>query len=155
MKVLTPGYFARQDTRTPVKYATISMVVNLVLNLALIVPLAHVGPPLATAIASTVNVALLYRTLRKRGHFVPDARLKRRAWRLALAALLMGAVLWALQGLLTPYTHGTWTVRFAALTVLVGGGAAVYFAATFLLRAFTRDDLRFLRRKRAAPTESE
>ena len=131
------------------------MVVNLVLNLALIVPLAHVGPPLATAIASTVNVALLYRTLVKRGHFAPDGRLKRRVWRLALAALLMGAVLWALQGYMAPYTHGTWTVRFAALTVLVGGGAAVYFAATLLFGAFTRADLRLLfRRKRAAPTES-
>ena len=155
VKVLTPGYYARHDTRTPVRYATISMVVNLVLNLALIVPLAHVGPPLATAIASTINVAMLYRTLRKRGHFVPDARLKRRVWRLALAALLMGAVLWALQGLLTPYTHGTWTVRFAALTVLVGGGAMVYFAATLLFGAFSRDDLRLLfRRKRAAQPES-
>jgi putative peptidoglycan lipid II flippase len=155
VKVLTPGYYARHDTRTPVKYATISVVVNLVLNLALIVPLAHMGPPLATAIASTVNVAMLYRTLVKRGHFAPDARLKRRSWRLALAALAMGAVLWTLQGQLAPYTHGTWPVRFAALTVLVGGGAAVYFLATLLLRAFTRDDLRLLRRKRAAPTESD
>jgi len=154
VKVLTPGFYARHDTRTPVKYATISMVVNLALNLALIVPLAHMGPPLATAIASTVNVWMLYATLRKRGHFAPDARLKRRAWRLALAALAMGAVLWTLQGLLTPYTHGTWTVRLAALAALVGGGALVYFAATLLLGAFTRDDLRLFRRKRAAPIES-
>ena len=72
-----------------------------------------------------------------------------------VAALAMGAVLWALQGLLTPYTHGTWIIRFAALSVLVGGGAGVYFIATLLLRAFTRDDLRLLRRKRAAPTESD
>ncbi len=64
VKVLTPGYYARADTKTPVRYATISMVVNLVLNLALIVPLKHMGPPLATALASTVNVAMLYRTLR-------------------------------------------------------------------------------------------
>jgi putative peptidoglycan lipid II flippase len=150
VKVLTPGFYARHDTRTPVRYAVISMLVNLALNLALIVPLAHMGPPLATAIASTVNVAMLYRTLRRRGHFAPDARLKRRIGRLALAALLMGAVLWALQGLLAPYTHGTWPVRFAALAALVAGGALVYAAATFLLGAFGRDDLAFLRRKRAA-----
>ncbi len=150
VKVLTPGFFARQDTRTPVRYATISMVVNLALNLALIVPLAHIGPPLATAIASTINVAMLYRTLVKRGHFVPDARLKRRAWRLALASLAMGAALWAAQDLLTPYVHGSWLVRCTALAILVSAGALVYGAATLALGAFTRDDLKLLLRRRAA-----
>ncbi|MDQ2878510.1 MAG: murein biosynthesis integral membrane protein MurJ [Pseudomonadota bacterium] len=150
VKVLTPGYYARADTRTPVRYATISMAVNLALNLALIVPLKHMGPPLATALASSVNVFLLYRTLRKRGHFVPDARLRRRAWRLALAALAMGGMLWLLEGYLTPYTHGGWLIRTAAMAVLVAAGGVVYAVATFVLGAFTRDDLAFLRRKRAA-----
>lgn len=149
IKVLTPGYYARQDTKTPVRYATISMVVNLVLNLALIVPLEHMGPPLATAIASTVNVWLLYRTLAQRGHFVADARLKRRAVRLTLAALLMGAVMWFAQGLFMPWVHGTWTVRILVLTALVTSGALVYGLATVLLGAFTRDDIKvFFRRKR-------
>ena len=150
IKVLTPGFYARSDTKTPVRYAMISMAVNLVLNLALILPLQHMGPPLATALASTVNTYLLYRTLRKRGHFEPDARLRRRAWRLALAALAMGIILWLLEGLLTPYTHGSWAVRTAAMLVLVGAGAVVYAIATFVLGAFTRDDLTFLRRGRAA-----
>ncbi len=148
VKVLTPGFYARQDTRTPVRFAMLSMLVNLGLNLALIVPLQHMGPPLATAIASTVNVALLYYTLRKRGHFEPDARLRRRAPRLALAALAMGGVLWAAQGQLTPYVHGFWWVRCIALALLVSAGGLVYGVATFVLEAFTRDDLQFLRRKR-------
>ncbi len=149
VKVLTPGYYARSDTKTPVRYATASMAVNLVLNLALIVPLAHMGPPLATAIASTVNVALLYRTLRTRGQFVPDARLRRRIWRLALAALAMGGVLWLLQDHFMPYTHGTWFVRGAAMAILVGAGGLVYAIAAFALRAFSLGDLRsfFSRRK--------
>ncbi len=150
IKVLTPGFYARSDTKTPVRFATISMVVNLVLNLALIVPLRHMGPPLATALASSVNTFLLYRTLRQRGHFTPDARLRRRAWRLALAALAMGAVLWLLEGLLAPYTHGSWLVRTGAMVVLVATGGVVYAIATFALGAFTRDDLTFLRRRRAA-----
>jgi putative peptidoglycan lipid II flippase len=150
VKVLTPGFYARQDTRTPVRYAVISMVVNLALNVALIYPLRHMGPPLATAIASTVNVWLLYATLRKRGHFLPDARLKRRWWRLALAALAMGAVIWFLQPYLMPYVHGTWLVRIAAMAALVGAGALVYAVATFALGAFSRDDLQFLRRRRAS-----
>jgi len=150
VKVLTPGYYARSDTRTPVRYATMSMGVNLLLNLAFIVPLKHIGPPLATALASTVNVLLLYRTLRLRGHFEPDARLRRRAWRLAAAALAMGVILWLLQDLLMPYTHGSWAVRTGAMVVLVGAGCIVYAVASFVLGAFTRDDLAFLRRKRAA-----
>jgi putative peptidoglycan lipid II flippase len=149
VKVLTPGFYARADTKTPVRYATISMVVNLVLNLVLILPLKHMGPPLATALASTVNTALLYHALVKRGHFAPDARLRHRAWRLAAAALVMGLVLWLLQGLLTPYTHGSWLVRTGAMVVLVGAGGMVYALATFALGAFTRADLAFLRRRRA------
>jgi putative peptidoglycan lipid II flippase len=149
VKVLTPGYYARADTRTPVRYATISMAVNLVLNLAFIVPLKHMGPPLATALASTVNVFMLYRTLRVRGHFEPDPRLRRRAWRLALAAVAMGGILWLLQGFLTPYIHGSWVIRTVAMLALVGAGCFVYAVATFVLGAFTRADLAFLRRKRA------
>ncbi|WP_408591735.1 murein biosynthesis integral membrane protein MurJ [Novosphingobium sp.] len=148
VKVLTPGFYARQDTKTPVRYATASMVVNLVGNLLLIVPLQHMGPPLATAIASSVNVGLLYATLVKRGHFVADAQLRRRAPRLALAALAMGGVLWLTQGVLTPYVHGSWPVRFAALVALVSAGMVVYGLATVLLGAFSQDDLRLLVRRR-------
>ena len=152
VKVLTPGYYARQDTVTPVRYATISMAVNLVLNLALILPLQHIGPPLATAIASTVNVLMLYRTLAARGQFTLDARLKRRVPRLALAALAMGAVLWAGQGLLMPYVHGTWFVRFLTLAVLVSAGGLVYGLSAILLGAFSKADLQLLlRRKRTTP----
>jgi len=151
VKVLTPGFYARQDTKTPVRYAMISMVVNLVGNLALIVPLRHMGPPLATAIASTVNVAMLYRTLVARGHFTADARLRRRAPRLLLAALAMGVVLWFGQGLLMPYVHGTWPVRFAALAVLVSAGMVVYGLATLVMGAFSKDDIAFLLRRRRSP----
>ncbi len=148
VKVLTPGFYARQDTRTPVRFAMISMGVNLVGNLILILPLQHMGPPLATAIASTVNVWMLYRTLVKRGHFVADARLKRRVWRLALAALAMGGVLWLGQGLVTPYVQGTWIVRLAAMAALVTSGVVVYGLATVVLGAFSKDDLKLLLRRR-------
>ena len=148
VKVLTPAYYARQDTRTPVRYGMIAVAVNLIANLALIVPLQHMGPPLATALASTVNVFLLYRTLRQREDFVPDARLKRRGWRLALAAVLMGGALWAVQDRMMPFVAGFWWQRGFALAVLVGAGALVYGAATMLLGAFTRADVAtFFRRK--------
>lgn len=150
VKVLTPGFYARDDTRTPVRYATVSMAVNLALNLALIVPLAHVGPPLATAIASTANVWLLWRALGRRGHFVADARLRRRAPRLLAAALLMGVVMGLALDLFSPYTTGSSLERWGAMFALVTSGALVYFAATFLFGAFRVAELRsLLRRKKA------
>ena len=59
IKVLVPGYFARQDTRTPVRIAILCLVVNVALNLALMGPLAHVGIALATTLAGWLNVGLL------------------------------------------------------------------------------------------------
>jgi putative peptidoglycan lipid II flippase len=153
VKVLTPGFYARQDTRTPVRFAMQSMVVNLVGNLILIPTIAHIGPPLATAIASTVNVLMLYVTLRRRGHFVPDARLRRRAPRLALAALAMGGVLYLCQGWLMPYVHAGWVVRIVSMGALVSAGALVYALAAILLGAFSRDDLQLLLRRRTSPTK--
>jgi len=107
VKVLTPGYYARQDTKTPVRYAVQSVGVNLAGNLILIPTLGrygfgHVGPPLATALASSLNVWMLYHTLRKRGHFHSDAQLRRRVPRLAVAALLMGGMLFWLGPAIDP-----------------------------------------------------
>ncbi|WP_342657481.1 murein biosynthesis integral membrane protein MurJ [Sphingomonas sp. NY01] len=144
VKVLTPGYYARSDTKTPVRYATWSMLVNLGLNLAFIRPLGHMGPPLATAIASTVNVALLYRTLARRGQFVADPQLRRRTPRLIVAALLMGATMWLLNDLFQPYVTGSSLQRWGALIILVGTGVLVYAAASFATGAFRVAELRKL-----------
>ncbi|WP_114228963.1 MULTISPECIES: murein biosynthesis integral membrane protein MurJ [Sphingomonas] len=154
VKVLTPGYYARHDTRTPVRYAIQSVVVNLVANIILIPVLAqygygHVGPPLATALSSTVNVALLYLTLVRRGHFVADAQLKRRIPRLALAAILMGLALWGFDQLLDPWLTGRLLARYGALIVLVAGGAAVYALACFVTGAFVLGDVKLLLRRRS------
>ncbi|MBX3594401.1 murein biosynthesis integral membrane protein MurJ [Sphingomonas sp.] len=150
VKVLTPGFYARSDTKTPMRFATISIAVNLLLNLALIVPLQHMGPPLATAIASWVNVGLLYRALRRRGHFHPDAQLSRRAWRLVGAALAMGAVMFFLNDRFAPYTTGSWTVRTLAMLALVGAGCVVYAVACLGTGAVRIGDLRALLRRRPA-----
>lgn len=150
VKVLTPGCYARGDTATPVRYAMLSIGVNILGNLLLIPLIGHIGPPLATALASTVNVAMLYRTLDARGHFVADAQVRRRVPRLVLAALLMGGTLVAFQRLLDPYLGGAMIVRYAALGVLVGGGSAVYVLACFITGAYRIADLRALMRRSAA-----
>lgn len=158
VKVLTPGFYARADTRTPVRFAMISVGVNLVGNLILIPTLGqfgfgHVGPPLATALASCINTAMLYRALKARGHFEADARLKRRIPRLAIASLLMGGVLFLLAPLAWPYLAGTILSRAIALMVLTGGGAAIYVIACFVTGAYRVSDLRTLISRRAATTK--
>ena len=150
VKVLTPGFYARHDTKTPVKFATWSIIVNLALNLALIVPLQQIAPALATAIASWVNVALLYRGLRKRGHFIPDSQLFKRTLRLTLAAVLMGVAIWLAGDVLAPYTTGDRLTRTLAMIALVSGGALVYLIAAFGLRAYRISDIKALVRRRPA-----
>jgi putative peptidoglycan lipid II flippase len=150
VKVLTPGYYARQDTRTPVRYAIWSVGVNIVANIILIPLIGHVGPPLATALASTVNVWMLYRTLHARGHFEADAQLRRRVPRLVLAALLMGVALFAFDRLLDPYLNGHIVERYVALGILVGAGCAIYGVACFVTGAFRFSDLKALIRRRSS-----
>jgi putative peptidoglycan lipid II flippase len=156
VKVLTPGYYARHDTKTPVRYAIQSVGVNLAGNLVLIPLLGqfgygHVGPPLATALSSTANVWFLYSTLAKRGYFVADAQLKRRIPRLALASVLMGIAIFGVAKLLDPWLTARIWERYLALVVLVGAGVAVYGVACFVTRAFVLDDLKTLMRRRARP----
>ena len=148
IKVLTPGFYGRQDTRTPVKLALISMVVNLIGNLILIGPLKISGVAVSTAIAAWVNVALLYWALRRRGHLAMDARLKHKSVRIILASLLMGAVLFKLNGLVDPHLGHGMTEHVLWLTVLIVGGGAVYVGAGALLGAFSVRELKaqFLRR---------
>jgi putative peptidoglycan lipid II flippase len=151
VKVLTPGYYARHDTKTPMRFAMISIAVNLALNIALILPLRHVGPPLATALASTVNVWMLYHTLKKRGHFEADSRLRRRVPRLAIASVVMGAALYWAAPMVDPYLTGSIVRRAAGLLALVTAGGAVYGLACFLTGAFVLNDLKLmLRRSREA-----
>ena len=154
IKVLTPGYHARSDMKTPLKFALVSIAVNIALNLALIWPLEHVGPPLATAIAAWVNVTLLWLTLRKRGQFELDRRLAGHAARLALAALLMAAALFAALPWIRPLLAGNFEHRVTGLALLVGGGIIVYAVAVFVTRAYSLAELRaFFRRNPKGKTD--
>ena len=153
VKVLTPGYYARHDTKTPVRYAVQSVGVNLVGNLILIPVLGrygygHVGPPLATAVASTVNVWMLYRTLQKRGHFETRRAASPASTAAGNCRADDGRALFWLAPAVDPYLTGSILRRGAGLVVLVGGGAAVYAIACFLTGAFVLDDLKLLLKRR-------
>ncbi len=155
IKVLTPGFYARSDTKTPLRLALWSMLVNLIGNLILIWPLAHIGVGVATAISAWVNVALLWFTLRKRGHIEVDARLRQKAWRIVLAATAMGIALWLGNELIDGQLGtGLWR-RVAVLSVLVSAGGAVYALAILLLGAYRLSELKtLLRRRTPASTDN-
>ncbi|WP_149539245.1 murein biosynthesis integral membrane protein MurJ [Siccirubricoccus phaeus] len=151
VKIFAPGFFARGDTATPVKVGLFAVALNLALNLLLTHWLAHIGVALATALSAWANAATLGWLLWRRGQFLADRRLRARAPRLLLASLLMGVVLAGLAEALFPAPHA-W--RYLALAVLVGAGAAAYFAAAFALRALEWQELLALlrrRRRRARP----
>ena len=154
IKVLTPGFYARQDTKTPVRLAIASMLVNLGLNLYFILYLHQgvVSIAISTAIAAWVNVILLYVVLHKRGQFRFDARFINKAWRILLAALAMGIALWFANPFFAPYVTGGLLQRIIVLTVLVGSGMAVYILASFLFRAYTLGELKAAFRRKPAPT---
>ena len=149
IKVLTPGFYARADTRTPVRIAMLAMLVNLLLNLILIWPLAHVGLALSTAISAWVNAILLYGTLRRRDHFAIDARLKRTGLRLVAATVAMSVAIFLLNPWIDPWTGRSLIERSVALLVLIVVGMGVYFGLVFGLGAYSLATLKGqLRRKR-------
>jgi putative peptidoglycan lipid II flippase len=137
IKVLTPGFHARGDTRTPMRIALIAIGANLVGNLTLIWGLGHVGIALATALAAWLNVALLWAVLHRRGDYRADDGLRRTAPRMLLAGALMAALLAFAAPALMPWAEGATLERLGALLLLVGGGVAVYFGAGLLLGAYS------------------
>ncbi len=147
IKVLTPGYFARHDTKTPVKIAILCLAINVALNIALMGPLAHVGIALATTIAGWVNALLLARGLMRRGFLAPDDRLKRRTVRMVIATALMAGALWLVHWGLGELTELGQGLRVAVLAALVVTGLATYAAAGRIVGAFAFSDLRPLLRR--------
>ena len=153
VKVLTPGYFARKDTVSPVRIAVLCMAVNLVLNLILMGPLKHTGLALATAIAAWLNAVLLLRGLGSRGFLRLDDRLRARLPRILGASAVMALGLWlAARWLKAPLGAGT-TERIAALAVLIAGGLALYAVCAHLLGAARLGEVTALRRGRSPPRD--
>jgi len=149
IKVLAPGFFAREDTMTPVRIAVVCVVLNIALSLALIQFIAHAGIALATAIAAWVNAALLAGVLHRRGHHGIDERLRARLPRIVLSAAGMAAALVGAMTLTGDAFSGAVEIRIAALAGLIGLGLAVYAALAVLTGAARPADLKqAVRRKR-------
>ncbi|MDE0856209.1 MAG: murein biosynthesis integral membrane protein MurJ, partial [Nevskia sp.] len=135
VKVLVPGFYARQETRLPVRYAMIGLFVGMGASLSLFALVrwlhfgaAHVVLALSTSLTAWINSILLLRRLRRDGIYQPAPGWARFMLRLALANLAMGAVLVYLAGGLDGWlAAGTW-VRAWRITAVVLAGAAAYFA---------------------------
>ncbi|RMF96498.1 MAG: murein biosynthesis integral membrane protein MurJ [Gammaproteobacteria bacterium] len=154
VKVLAPGFFARQDTRTPVRIGVLALLVNMGLNLLLVLPWLHFGLPgphaglaCATSLAAFLNAGLLWRGLVRDGAWRRTPGWGRFLAQVLVAAGLMGGVLvwllpdtpaWLAAGLLE---------RCAWLAAAVAGGAALYALA--LLLAGVRPGQLLLRRRQA------
>lgn len=143
VKVLTPSFYAREDTLTPVLVAVVALVTNVILNLILMRLLGHVGIALSTSLASWLNAAILAVILHRRGLFRVDRRLALKLPGMFLATGLMGASLWALGLGIESYGHATSDLeRIAHLVLLVVGGSVTYIASIFVLRVTSVNELK-------------
>jgi len=133
IKAFTPGYFAREDTRTPMVFAAISVVVNLSVALSLFRSMGAAGIATASAIAGWVNALLLLAVLIWRGHWGRDMALLTRIPRLVIAAAVMAGALWFAVRRFAAELGAASPLATQALTlgVLVAAAAAIYFAVAF------------------------
>ncbi len=139
-KVLLPAFFARQDTRTPMRAAVITVVANVLLTVVIVTPLwmnnvpaAHAGIALATALAGMLNAALLWRYLRKLGIYEPQP-----GWGWWMVRIMIGLVAMAASVLAVREYVGSWIAlatlwRWLWLLAAVGAGALTYAAVLVML----------------------
>ena len=144
-KILQPLYFAREDTRTPFRFAVNSMIVNAVVAVGMMPLIGFLAAALGTTVAAWVMVGQLWWGTRRMGlaaHL--DDRLRSRVVRVALSSALMAAFLWVLRRWLAQDGEGD----IPDLAILVFGGAAAYFALSFLPGAISPAELRANVRRR-------
>ncbi|MCG7513407.1 murein biosynthesis integral membrane protein MurJ [Vibrio sp. MMH1-50] len=139
IKVLAPGYYSRQDTKTPVKYGIIAMLTNMVFNAIFAYFYGYVGLAIATALSAFVNMALLYRGLHIAGVYQVTKRTVLFIIRLMIAgAAMVAAILWQLEDM-SVWLDWSFAHRSGVLGMLIALGAGVYLAVVFLLGVRLKD----------------
>lgn len=134
VKVLAPGFYSRQDTKTPVKIGIISIFANMLLNVLIVLPWflsgtagAHAGLALATALAGYVNAGLLFYTLYKEGIFAAQGGWAKHLLRIAAAASVMGSLVWFAMPEAIWWQTASTLLRLSALGGLIALSIASYF----------------------------
>jgi putative peptidoglycan lipid II flippase len=131
VKILVPAFSARQDLRTPVRYGVYCVLTNMVLNVAMVVPLAHAGLALATSVAAFLNASLLLWKLRKDEIFEPLAGWLPFLARVFLATITMGSLLYFSFRFTDWYAWNS-TERLVNLCLWISAGAGLYVATLLL-----------------------
>jgi len=149
VKVLAPGYYARQDTGTPVKIAITAMVTNMVLNLLFVGVLLHrgfEGPHAGLALASTaaayLNASLLFRGLKKRGVYAPEKGWMRLMVAVTLGSVTMGALLYFMTHDVQGWLNAAVATRIRNLALCISFGVIVYVFTCMVTGLKTHDLVR-------------
>jgi putative peptidoglycan lipid II flippase len=139
VKVLAPGFYAREDMKTPVRIGIIAMVTNMVLNMLFVFPLmwwfemGHVGLALATSVAAWLNATLLYRGLHRAGILVLEASAKLWLVKIMVSATVMSVLLLQVTPDMVIWTEWLWWERGAAIAMLCLAGLAAFLASLWVL----------------------
>ncbi|GJL72413.1 MAG: putative lipid II flippase MurJ [Nitrosomonas sp.] len=145
VKVLAPGFYARQNIKTPVKIAIVTLIATQLMNLVFILPLQHAGLALAVGLGACINAGLLYYKLRSQNIYQPQPGWFLFLLKIGVALIVMCLVLW-----LTMDSNATWLTntafdRISRLAWVIIAGATSYFAALWLLgfrfKDFTRQHI--------------
>ena len=149
VKVLAPGYYARQDTKTPVKIAIAAMVTNMLLNLIFVGLLLfkgfdgpHAGLALASSVAAYLNAILLYRGLRNREVYNPERGWLRLWIAVIVACMAMGALLFFMTHDLNSWYQASVVLRVKNLTLSISFGVIIYVFTCMVAGLKTHDLLR-------------
>ena len=138
VKVLAPGYFSREDMKTPVKIAVIAMTANMVMNLLLVAwlhfsfQLGHVGLALATTLSAFLNAWLLMKGLKNSGFYLPQEGWLKFVLGLSFGLVLMALCLWRLISVWDDWVNWSLWERSWRLCVVCISGASAYFAGIYI-----------------------
>jgi putative peptidoglycan lipid II flippase len=139
IKVLAPGFYARQNIKTPVKIAIFTLLATQAMNLVFVWQLKHAGLALAISLGACLNAGLLYYYLRRDAIFQPQPGWTLFLLKLLVAVSAMGAVLWFGMGAESSWLHYGFVEKVLRILALVAGGAATYFLALWLQGIRLRD----------------
>ncbi|HRN81983.1 MAG TPA: murein biosynthesis integral membrane protein MurJ [Nitrosomonas europaea] len=139
VKVLAPGFYARQNIKTPVKVAILTLAATQLMNLAFIIPLKHAGLALAISLGACLNAGVLYSKLRSQGIYQPLPGWGIFIFKILVALIVMGAGLWLAAGNSAEWFVLTATERAIKLGLVVILGGIGYFACLWMLRFRLRD----------------
>jgi putative peptidoglycan lipid II flippase len=139
VKILAPGFYARQNVVTPVKIGVVTLVATQLMNLAFIGPLKHAGLALAIGLGACLNALLLYGFLRKDGIYMPQPGWPVFLLKVAASVGLMAVVLFTTMGEARWWLQAGWQLKVAALLGLVALGSATYAACLLAFGFRPRD----------------